>query len=143
MSILQAMSEVAMTDRNLSCLQVIGCYDFEAHLYRWAEIADDAFEIDQQVSDPKNYASALMESMLWVSSASSGWHNFLKIASNFIERLEVQIKFGLLQIKGRDTRKEKVFHHLTKLFHPMSRASEDVFEFDRWFVSRRGGDPSS
>ena len=55
----------------------------------------------------------------------------------------MQIEFGLLQIEGRDTRKGKVFHHLTKLFHPMSRASEDVFEFDRWFVSRQGGDPTS
>ena len=47
---------------NLSCLQVVGCYDAEAHLYRWAEMTDSASEHYQNKSEPDCYATAIMES---------------------------------------------------------------------------------
>ena len=61
---LRSMSEIVKTVFNLSYSQVIGCYDSGAHLYRWAEVTDDALEHKQRDSDPQRYAAALVENML-------------------------------------------------------------------------------
>ena len=45
-------------------LQVTGCYDTEAQLYRWAETTDSIWEHHHKEMDPRAYAEALVESVL-------------------------------------------------------------------------------